>query len=164
MPYSLLSRSIEYEIVPHCLDHGIGILAYSSIMQGLLSGKFKTAAEVPDSRARTRHFSSERALTRHGGPGCEGETFAAIAEVQRIANSLGTPMSRLALAWVLQKSVVTSVIVGASNPDQIIENVKANDLVLDEQTMTALEEATNSVKSFLGRNPDLWSAESRYAL
>lgn len=164
LPYSLLSRSIEYEVVPQCLENGIGILAYSSIMQGLLSGKFKTAAEVPDGRARTRHFNSERTLTRHGGPGCEEETFTAIAAVGEIANSIGVPMSRVALAWVLQKPAISSAIVGARNPDQIVENIKAIDLVLDEETMMALEGATDSVKTFLGRNPDLWAAESRYTL
>ena len=164
LPYSLLSRAIEFEIIPNCLEKGIGVLAYSPIMQGLLTGKFKTAAEVPDGRARSRHFNTDRALARHGGPGCEVETFAAIAAVGKIAERVGAPMSSLALAWVIQQTGVASAIVGARNPDQIIQNLNALELTLDEQIYSELAAATESVKTFLGRDPDLWSPETRYAL
>lgn len=164
LPYSLLSRSIEFEIIPQCLDKGIGVLAYSSIMQGLLTGKFKTAAEVPDGRARSRHFNTERALARHGGPGCEAETFDAIARIGEIARELGVPMASLALAWVVNQPAIASAIVGARNPDQITENTRALEITVSESTQSALDEATRSVKDFLGTNPDLWAADSRYAL
>ncbi|MCZ6674185.1 MAG: aldo/keto reductase [Verrucomicrobia bacterium] len=164
LPYSLLSRAIEFEIIPQCLKNQIGILAYCPIMQGLLTGKFKSASEVPDGRARSRHFNTERTLARHGGPGCEEDTFAAIHRVGEIAQQLGISMGTLALAWVVQQPAIASAIIGARNPQQIIENTKALEVSLDDQTCEALEAATDAVKTFLGTNPDLWAQESRFAL
>ena len=164
LPYSLLSRAIEFDIVPQCLEDEVEVLAYSSIMQGLLTGKFKTADEVPDGRARTRHFNTDRALARHGGPGCEDETFAAIAEVGRIAEQVGASMTKVALAWVMQQPGLASTIVGARSPEQISENTQALGLELSSDVVSALNDATEAVKTFLGPNPDLWAPESRYAL
>ena len=164
LPYSLLTRSIEFEIIPHCLEDQVGVLAYSPIMQGLLTGKFKTSDEVPDGRARSRHFNTKRALARHGGPGCEEDTFAAIAEIRNIAENLGVSMTEVALAWVNQQPSVKSTIVGARTPQQIIENIRALELQLEDTVLASLNSATDAVKSFLGRNPDLWSPETRYAL
>jgi len=78
LPYSLLWRAIEYDIVEKCLQHDIGILCYSPLAQGLLTGKFTSPDQVPAGRARTRHFSKERPLTRHGEEGCEEKLFKAI--------------------------------------------------------------------------------------
>ena len=164
LPYSLLTRSIEFEIIPQCLESEIGVLAYSPIMQGLLTGKFKTAEEVPDGRARSRHFNTNRALARHGGPGCEKETFAAIAAVGRIADQLGTRMAEVAIAWVIQQPGLQSTIIGARNPDQVAQNVKALELQLSQASLAELAAATEPVKTFLGANPDLWAEETRYAL
>lgn len=164
LPYSLLSRAIEYEIAPQCLEKEIGVLAYSPIMQGLLTGKFKTADDVPDGRARSRHFNTNRPLARHGGPGCEAETFAAIAKVGEIADGLNVSMTALALAWVVNQPAITSGIIGARNPDQVAENLSALTIEFNDELDTALKDATDDVKSFLGTNPDLWAAESRYAL
>jgi myo-inositol catabolism protein IolS len=164
LPYSLLSRAIEYEILPHSVQNGIGVLSYSSIMQGLLSGKFKTADEVPDGRARSRHFNTERALARHGEPGCEDETFAAIAKVGDIAAGMEVPMATVALAWVIHQSGISSAIIGARNPDQIIQNMMAMETLFSDNTIVALSDATDAVKTFLGANPDLWAPKTRYAL
>jgi myo-inositol catabolism protein IolS len=164
LPYSLLTRSIEFEIIPQCFKSQVGVLAYSPIMQGLLTGKFKTADEVPDGRARSRHFNTNRALARHGGPGCEEDTFAAIDEVRKIAEGLDVSMTEVALAWVNQQPSMKSTIVGARTPEQIIENIQALELQLDDTVLASLDTATNAVKNFLGANPDLWSPETRYAL
>ena len=75
LPYNLLWRAIEYEILPFCLEKNVPVLCYSPIMQGLLTGKFHTADEVPEDRARTRHFSSSRVQTRHLEAGLESENF-----------------------------------------------------------------------------------------
>jgi myo-inositol catabolism protein IolS len=157
LPYSLLSRSIEYEIVPQCVEQNIGILAYSPIMQGLLTGKFKTADEVPEGRARSRHFNTERRLA-------EDETFEAIAQVGQIASNLNVSMAALALAWVVRQPGISSAIIGARNPRQVAENLSALTITIDDKTDQALKSATDTIKAFLGTNPDLWAAESRYAL
>ena len=159
--YSLLWRAVEFEIQPTCVEAGVGILPYSPLAQGLLTGKFATPDDVPDGRARTRHFSSERPGVRHGQPGCEAETFAAVAEIRRICDELGEPMSAVALAWLLAQPGVVSVLAGARNPDQVRQNVRAADLDLSPDTLQRLTHATDTVKQVMGANPDMWQSESR---
>ena len=162
LPYNLLWRAIEYEIVPECLDHGIGLLPYSPIAQGLLTGKFSSAAEVPDGRARTRHFSKDRALTRHGETGCEAETFAAIDRIRVIGDALGRPMGQVALGWLLHQPGVVSVLAGARNAHQMLENARAAELSLSRGVLDELAEATDALKRTLGPNPDMWQSDSRF--
>ena len=157
MVYSLLARAIEYEILPLCVEKGVGILTYSPLAQGLLSGKYMTADDFPAGRARTRHFSSKREQVRHGGPGCEEETFAAIDEIRAISKELGEPMSAVALAWLLTRKGVASVICGGRTPAQVLENVRCADITLPADVTARLDAATQKVKSFLGPNPDMWS-------
>ncbi|NOZ26428.1 MAG: aldo/keto reductase, partial [Chloroflexi bacterium] len=161
LPYSLLWRAIEYEIVPQCLEHEIGLLCYSPLVHGLLTGKFSSPDEVPEGRARTRHFSRDRPLTRHGEEGCEEETFAAIERIRRICEGIGQPMAKVALAWLLYQPGVVSVLAGARHPGQVVENASAADLKLSPDVVRALTEATETLKAALGPNPDMWLSESR---
>jgi aryl-alcohol dehydrogenase-like predicted oxidoreductase len=161
LPYSLLWRAIEFELLPACLENDVGILAYSPLMQGLLTGKFSSAAEVPDGRARTRHFSKERPLARHSEPGCERETFAAIDEIRLISCEIDQPLAELALAWLLHQEGVTAVLVGARQPAQIRQNVQAAAVSLPAEIVTRLDEVTETVKQKLGPNLDLWQSDSR---
>ncbi len=162
LPYSLLSRAIEYEIIPDSRERGISILPYSPLMQGLLAGKFATADDVPEGRARSRHFSGTRRSARHGEAGCEEETFAAIEEIGVLAEQVGLPMERLALAWLLHQDSVASVIVGARNIDQLMENLPAKDVALSTEILQALNGATGRLKQLLGPNPDLWESPGRF--
>jgi len=162
LPYSLLSRAIEFDIIPYCCQHEVGVLAYSTLLQGLLTGKFRNADEVPPGRARTRHFSSEREQTRHTDPGCETETFEAIAHIRDLAGSLEQPMEAVSLAWVAHQPAIATVIVGARTPDQVASNAAAASLALDASTLASLSGATDEVKEILGPNPDLWQSDSRY--
>ncbi|MBA3945500.1 MAG: aldo/keto reductase [Herpetosiphonaceae bacterium] len=162
LPYSLLWRAIEYEIRQKCIDHGIGILCYSPLMQGLLAGKFATADEVPEGRARTRHFSKDRAQAVHGEPGCEQETFGALEQIRRISGQIEVPMAQVTLAWLAQQPGVTSILAGARSPDQILDNVQAAKVTLPLAVVAELSAATEQVKWKLGPNPDMWRAESRF--
>lgn len=162
VPYNLLWRAIEYDIVPQCVENDIAILTYSPILQGLLAGKFATAADVPDERARTRHFSSEREMAHHGQPGAETETFAAIDAIRQISAELNQPMAQVSLAWLMHQPGVTSVIAGARNADQVRSNVQAADLQLDQATLDKLDQATVGLKEHFGTNPDMWRVPSRY--
>jgi myo-inositol catabolism protein IolS len=162
LPYSLLGRAIEYEIKPKCIDNDIGILCYSPLAQGLLTGKFVSADDVPETRARTRHFSKDRAQARHGEDGCELETFAAIESIRRICAKVGAPMAEVALAWLLYQPGVTSVLAGARTPDQIRQNTQAAALELSHEVISELTEVTEEVKQKLGPNPDLWQSDSRF--
>ncbi len=159
--YSLLFRPPEHEVIPLCREHGLGVLAYSPLAQGLLTGKFATADEVPEGRARTRHFSSRRPGTVHGEAGCEAETFAAVDALRDAARELGRPMAHVALAWLLAQPGLTSAIVGARTPEQARDNAAAADLALPDPLLAALARAAEPVKRRLGRNCDPWQVPSR---
>ena len=162
LPYSLLGRAIEYEIRQECIDNKIGILCYSPLAQGLLADKFASVDDVPEERARTRHFSRNRPLTRHDEEGCEEETFTAIERTRQICAEIDAPMAEVALAWLSYQPGVTSVLAGARRPDQIEQNVKAAALELPPEIVDGLSIATDKVKQKLGPNPDLWVTDSRY--
>ncbi len=164
LPYNLIMRPIEYDILPLCMEHDIGVLCYSPLQHGLLTGKFRTADDVPEGRARSRHFSCNRQLTRHGEPGCEQKTFAAIDRLCEISERLGRTPSDVAMAWLLAQPGISSVIVGVRSPEQARANAAAAELQFDEATLAALSEASGPVKKALGRNPDMWEGEekSRY--
>jgi myo-inositol catabolism protein IolS len=159
--YSLLARGVEFELRELCLEKKIGLLCYSPLAQGLLTGRFSAADEVPVDRARTRHFSKTRPKARHNEPGCERETFAAIAQIRQISAEIGEPMADVALAWLLHQPVVTSVLTGASRPEQIRQNARAAGIVLSPEVLRRLEAATDPVKQKMGSNLDIWQSESR---
>ncbi len=161
LAYSLLARAIEYEIQPICVEQEMSILCYSPLLHGILTGKFATPDEVPDERARTRHFSSERAMTVHDSPGCEAETFAAVDAIRQISADLGQPMIEVALAWLIARPGVGSVVTGARNVAQIEQIVHAAGIDLSADAVARLDAATDEVKEALGTNPDMWRTESR---
>jgi len=161
LAYNLLFRAIEYEILPFCRCHGISVLCYSPLMQGLLTGKFKDPDQVPATRARTRHFSPQRPYIRHQEPGYEKETFEAIASIAEIASNVHFPMAHLALAWLLAQEGISSVIVGARSREQIEQLVSASEIVLPEEIITALNQATEKLKEKIGPNADMWQTSSR---
>jgi aryl-alcohol dehydrogenase-like predicted oxidoreductase len=162
IPYSMLWRAIEFEIRQKCIEQGMGILPYSVLTQALLTGKYATPDDVPEGRARSRHFSKNRPQSRHSEDGCETETFAAIDRVRQISQRIGHPMANVSMAWLLQQPGITSIIVGARNPGQIKRNVEAVDLKLSPEIITELNEATDEVKQKLGPNPDMWQSQSRF--
>jgi aryl-alcohol dehydrogenase-like predicted oxidoreductase len=162
LPYSLLWRAIEFEIQTACAENDVGILCYSPLAQGLLTGKFSTPEEVPEGRARTRLFSNDRPMARHGGSGCEPEVFAAIDEIREICADIGQEMAQVALAWLWHQPGVSVVIAGARNPVQIWESARAVDLDLSPETIEQLAAATEAVKECIGPNPDMWQSVSRF--
>ena len=161
LAYSLLARGVEHEVLPMCVERAIGMLCYSPLAQGLLTGRYASADEVPAERARTRHFAGTRPQARHGQAGFEAETFAAVRDVRAICDELGMPMADVALAWLLQQPGVTSVLAGASRPEQVAQNVRAASIRLDRATLARLDEATRAVKERMGPNCDLWQAAAR---
>jgi aryl-alcohol dehydrogenase-like predicted oxidoreductase len=159
--YNLLFRAIEYDILPDCREAGVSVLCYSTLMQGLLTGKFTDPDGVPADRARTRHFASSRPHSRHSEAGAEAETFAAIARLQSIADDLGQPMADVSLAWLLAQPGVTAAIVGGRNAEQARRNATAADLELSDDVVAALSDATAELKACLGSNADMWQSDSR---
>ena len=161
--YSLLMRSIEYEIQPFLVRNDMSVLCYSPICQGLLTGKFASADDVPEIRGRTRIFSKDRLCVRHGEPGCETQAFQAIDRIRRISKSLGESMADVSMAWLLAQDAVASVIVGSRNAGQAKANVRAADLELCPDVLTSLDEGTRKVKEYMGPNCDPWQSDSRLA-
>ncbi len=159
--YSLLFRAVEYEIAPKCEEEDISILCYSSIMQGLLADKYASPDEVPAGRARTRHFSSGRPKARHGDDGAEALTFETIDAIREIAEEIGEPMHRVAIAWLTEQPAVGSVIVGIRSPEQARDNAVAGNLNLSDECIDKLDEATQPLKEKLGPNADMWQSDSR---
>lgn len=158
--YNLLFRAIEWDILPACHAKMVGVLAYMPLMQGLLSGRWTTPDDVPVQRRRTRHFSCDRDGTRHGEAGCETATFEALNEIHRIADDLGQSMATVALAWLLARPGITSIMVGGRNPEQLSRNLAATELALDQATIDELDRITDPLKLHFGINADLWQSGS----
>lgn len=159
LPYSLLWRAIEDELKPFCEKKDIGIAAYSPLLHGLLTGKFDSPEEVPDGRARSRHFSRNRSKTRHGEEGAEEETFNTLFEIESICRKYDIEMAEASLVWPLAKSGVDTVIAGARSPEHVEANAEAAEIELAKEMKKELEEATSSLKEKLGNNPDLWQGK-----
>jgi aryl-alcohol dehydrogenase-like predicted oxidoreductase len=133
-PYSMLRREIEAEILPWCREHGVGIVAYSPMQAGLLTGTFskaRAAALGPDDW-RSRHpFFQEPQLSRN---------LAIVDGLRPIAARLGITVAQLALAWVLRDEAMTSAIAGARSPKQIQETVQAGNVVLPPDAIQEIEQ------------------------
>lgn len=161
--YNLLSRAAEREALPFCVQHGIGVVGYMALMQGLLTGKYTSPAQVPAPQAHSRHFRAERGgeQSRHGTNGAEPEMFEAIEKIGIIAKNLGVPMSQLSIAWILQKPALTTTLVGCRNEKQLNENLKAASLQLDEDTLAELDRVTQPLWEKLGDNMDYYENPAR---
>jgi aryl-alcohol dehydrogenase-like predicted oxidoreductase len=154
--YNMLFRAIEFETVPACMQHGVGILAYMPLLQGILSGRWQTVDEVPPNRRRTRHFAGHRENVRHGEPGCEPLTFEVLSGIATVADELGLPMASVALAWAIAQPQVASAIIGARRPRQLERNLSAAELDLGDAVVARLNQVTEPLKVALGRNCDMW--------
>jgi myo-inositol catabolism protein IolS len=161
LAYNLLFRALEYEILPLCIKEQISVLTYSSLMQGLLSGKYTKADDVQPDRARTRHFANTRPHARHLEAGAETETFATINAIRQIASEINQPIADVSLAWLIAQPGVTAVIAGARNAEQTRGIVTASELVLSAEVTKRLLQATDALKTKLGPNPDMWQTVSR---
>jgi aryl-alcohol dehydrogenase-like predicted oxidoreductase len=164
LPYSLLWRAIEFEIKKETLDQNMGLVCYSPLSQGLLTGLYKDEASTPDYIKTTRYFSHTRVDAAHGEDGAEKETYEAIAELKKVADDLGMTMPEMSLAWLFAQDGVTSVLAGSRKPSEIIENAKAGDITLPDDIVSKLSSITEKVKDKLGRNPDMWveAANTRF--
>ncbi len=163
LPYSLLARGIELEILPFCRDKGVGVIGYMSLMQGLLSGKFESIESIPPARKRTRHFSGSRVGSRHGEAGLENETWQACKDIGAIAGAAKLPRGALSLAWAMANADITCSIVGCRDIEQLEDNLKALDTELGPDVLSKLNKSTADLQAKLGTKVDLFqgAASSR---
>ncbi|MEO8004296.1 MAG: aldo/keto reductase [Betaproteobacteria bacterium] len=139
--YSLSSRDLEREIVPVCLDQGLGVLVWSPLAGGLLSGKFSENDKGPDGARRT-NFDFP--------PVDRPRAFRCVDAMRPIAKAHGVSVARVALAWLLHQPVVASVIVGAKTNEQLSDNIAATDLKLSEAEMKTLNDASQLPPEYPG--------------
>ena len=156
--FNLLSRAIEAEILPLCRQRNVGVIGYMPLQQGLLTGKYRSAEEVPWIRMRTRHFQGTRRGARHGEPGAEAEIFAALDGMRDLAGEINVPMGQLALAWALARPGITCALAGARTAAQVVENAAAARLALSPEVIAKLDALTDPVTRKLGSNADYWES------
>lgn len=138
VPYSMLNRAIEKEIVPYCLKNNIGILAYSPLQRGLLSGKFRKDHKFNngDNRAASVYYK-EPNLSR---------IIKFIENLELIANELKVSVSQLVLNWTMQQPGITCVLSGARNATQVHENIKASEFRLTKADITDINKLISELK------------------
>ncbi len=163
LPYNLLCRAIELEILPHCRETGVGVIGYMALMQGLLADIYPTLDDVPLWQRRTRHFNPRRAdkLCRHGEAGAEAETNEAIAATRAIAAELGMTLPEIAIKWAAAGCGITATLVGARNVAELEANVRAVETPLDPAVVCRLNEATAPLLRKLGPSFDYYEHTDR---
>lgn len=139
--YSIAGRELEREIIPVAQDQGLGILVWSPLAGGLLSGKFKQDAAGPEGARRTIFDFP---------PVDRQRAFRAVEAMRPIAATHNVSVARVALAWVLQQPGVTSVIVGAKSQEQLADNIAAGELQLSEGDLAALNEISKLPREYPG--------------
>ncbi len=127
--YNMLDRHIEDAIMPMCAEKGLGLVVWSPLAQGVLTTKYLDG--IPEgSRATYSHWIKED-LTP--------ENIERVKKLNALAGDLGLTMPQLALAWILRRPEISSVIVGASRPEQLEENVKASGVRLSDDVLEEIE-------------------------
>jgi aryl-alcohol dehydrogenase-like predicted oxidoreductase len=110
---------------------------------------------------RTRWYSGTRPTTYHDESGCENEVFATLAQLRAVAADYQVPLATLSIAWLLHQAGVTSVVVGARQPEEVGRNIPAVDLALTPELIIRLADITAPLKEKLGANADMWVSPSR---
>jgi aryl-alcohol dehydrogenase-like predicted oxidoreductase len=139
--YSLAGRDLEREIVPVALDQGLGILVWSPLAGGLLSGKLPENDTGPEGARRTKFDFP---------PVDRARAFRCVEAMRPIAGTHGVSVARVALAWLLHQPAVASVIVGAKTKEQLADNIAATDLRLSEVELSALAEPSQLPPEYPG--------------
>lgn len=139
--YSMLWRVIESKVVPLCEEEGIGQIVWSPIAQGVLTGKYLPGKKPP---------TGSRATDKKSGAGMisgwmREEVLTAVQLLRPIAQGLDLTLSQLALAWALNNTNVSSVIMGATKPAQVKENVKASGVKLSADVLIAIDQVLGTL-------------------
>ncbi|MDB4973954.1 MAG: hypothetical protein JWN48_2295 [Myxococcaceae bacterium] len=148
--YNALQRRLEIDVLDTCTAHRLGVLAYSPLAQGVLSGKYQPGAPPP-AGSRAAHPEAGTLLRAR----LDDAVLARVARLQPVAARLGLTVAQLALAWCLREPAVSAVLIGASSPRQVEEAVAAADVELSADTLERLDEilGTAPVDQYTGRPP-----------
>jgi aryl-alcohol dehydrogenase-like predicted oxidoreductase len=132
--YSLLWREPEEDVIPLCAANGISQIVWSPLGQGVLSGKYDPDAPPPrDSRAASEEMGGwmDRLM--------QPDVLRAVQRLKPLAAEAGLTLPQFALAWVLREPNVASAIIGASRPEQVVENAHASGVIVDTQLFLKAE-------------------------
>ncbi|WP_232668656.1 aldo/keto reductase [Pseudonocardia sp. TRM90224] len=141
--YNLLVREIEFELTDVCENENIGILPWSPLAGGWLTGKYRRD-EVPSGESRLGD-NPERGMEAYAPRNAQERTWQVIDAVAKIAESRGVSMAQVALAWTADRPAVTSVILGARTVEQLDDNLTAADLHLSDDETQLLDEASEPI-------------------
>jgi aryl-alcohol dehydrogenase-like predicted oxidoreductase len=141
--YNLLVREIEFELTDVCLNENIGILPWSPLAGGWLTGKYRRD-EVPEGASRLGD-NPERGMEAYAPRNAQERTWQVIEEVGKIAESRGVSMAQVALAWTADRPAVTSVILGARTVEQLDDNLATAHLHLSEAETELLDSASEPI-------------------
>jgi aryl-alcohol dehydrogenase-like predicted oxidoreductase len=130
--YSLQSRDAEYELVPVTIDQGLGILVWSPLAGGLLSGKYRRDGSVPEGTRRFAGWSEPPVLD-------ENKLYDTIDVLLEVAGAHGVSAAQVSLAWLLGRPGITSVIIGARTNEQLADNLAAANLQLSDEERARLD-------------------------
>ena len=131
--YTLAGRDLERELVPLMLAEGVGLLVWSPLAGGLLSGKYGRDTQAEPGSRRTVFDFPPVDLER---------AYACIDVMRNIARTKAVSVAQIAIAWLLHQNVVTSVIIGAKRPDQLEDNLAATKVALTADELAALDKAS----------------------
>jgi aryl-alcohol dehydrogenase-like predicted oxidoreductase len=132
-PYSMLARGVEEDLLAFCAEQKIGVVAYSPMQKGLLTGKVTKAwldGLAADDHRRQDPMFTEPELSKH---------LEQVEALRRVADRLGVSRAQLAVAWVLRRPEVTAAIVGGRRPQQVAENAAAMDVTLSAGDLEEIE-------------------------
>lgn len=131
--YNLLERDAGKEILPFCAERKIGVIAYSPLASGLLTGKYKRGAQFGDWRDNSPFGVFNKSLL--------GKAFDAVDRLNKVAEIMGQPLAHIALNWVLANKAVTSAIVGTKDAQQVQNSVLCLERSLTREGMERVDEA-----------------------
>ena len=133
--YSLLVRDIERELIPAAKAHGMGLLPYFPLASGLLTGKYKRGAPLPQGSRLSKN-------PRHAEEFITERNWHVIAELEAFAGQRGRTLLELAFSWLLHDEVVASVIAGATSPAQVEQNIRAAQWTLSAEELAEIDRIT----------------------
>jgi aryl-alcohol dehydrogenase-like predicted oxidoreductase len=139
--YNLLVREVEWEIVPACLDAGLGLLPWSPLGGGWLTGKYQP--DSPPTGATRLGENPDRGVEAYSRRSTQQRTWDVVEAVRTVAKRGGISMAQVALAWLVDRPGVTSVILGARTLEQLHDNLVAVELHLDPDEAAALDAASD---------------------
>lgn len=140
--YNLLMREHEYELLSFCASEGLGVCIYNPLAAGMLTGKHNISEPPAKGTRFADPAEGEEYRARYWSP----ENFEAISRFKEIAKKYGYSLAQFAIAWTLNNEVVTTAIVGATSIRQMEENLRAVDIKLSKEEMTACDEAWQKIR------------------